>query len=303
MGPAPHASRCGGRWLIVYVDIELAGITVAGRPGSAVYLRPWANVEAEHQRRTDAACKRAALSLAQMSHEIRTPLNAVLGHGAVADASGPSARQLTGSTASRRPRPTCWPSLTTSSTSPRWRPAVHGHPPGARFGGRQVDQALGDGADQAKVKSLALSSKIAETVPARAGGRRTAHRADPRQLPLTNAVSTRPRAPWRWACPASRPRASDWCCNFEVTDTGIGIDPTLLPSLLCPSTRWARALAALQRRGAGAISRQLARAMNGECGARSSPGHGSTFWCNVQVGLTDRDAHVPSGLETWTGPC
>ena len=45
-----------------------------------------------------------------------------------------------------------------------------------------------------------------------------------------------------------------------------------------------------------AISRQLARAMNGECGARSNPGHGSTFWCNVQVGLTDQDAHVPSGL-------
>ncbi len=281
---------------IVYVDIELAGITVAGRPGSVVYLRP-GNVEAEHQRRTDAALQARSAFLAQMSHEIRTPLNAVLGMVQLLMLEAPSARQLDRLNRIEEASThllAIIDDILDLSKMEAGRMAIH---PAPFKVGSLVDQALEMVADRAKVKSLALSSKIAETVPAVLVG-------DARRIEqilvnfLTNAVKYTPSGAVALGVSCFQASGERLVLHFEVTDTGIGIDPTLLPSLFVPFHQVEQGHS---RRFSGvglglAISRQLARAMNGECGARSSPGQGSTFWCNVQVGLTDQDAHVPSGL-------
>ncbi len=70
------------------------------------------------------------------------------------------------------------------------------------------------------------------------------------------------------------------CLRFTVSDTGIGIAPDALERLFSP---FEQADNSMTRRFGGtglglAIVRHIARAMGGDCGARSQPGAGSEFW-------------------------
>ncbi len=67
---------------------------------------------------------------------------------------------------------------------------------------------------------------------------------------------------------------------FEVEDSGIGIEPEALARLFAP---FEQADNSTTRRFGGtglglAITRRLAQLMNGDAGAESTPGQGSTFW-------------------------
>jgi signal transduction histidine kinase/CheY-like chemotaxis protein len=82
--------------------------------------------------------------------------------------------------------------------------------------------------------------------------------------------------------------------RIEVHDSGIGIVATDLPRLF---TAFEQADASMTRRYGGtglglALTRELARLMDGEVGVDSQPGQGSRFWMTLRLGC-DAEAQAP----------
>jgi two-component system sensor histidine kinase/response regulator len=74
--------------------------------------------------------------------------------------------------------------------------------------------------------------------------------------------------------------------RFEVTDTGIGIEPDKISGLFAP---FEQVDGSTSRRYGGTglglvITRRLALLMGGDAGAQSAPGQGSTFWFSARLG-------------------
>ncbi|MBL0086434.1 MAG: response regulator [Ideonella sp.] len=86
--------------------------------------------------------------------------------------------------------------------------------------------------------------------------------------------------------------------QFLVRDTGIGVPAEKLPALF---RVFEQADSSTTRRfgGAGlglAITRRLAQLMDGEVGARSTPGQGSEFWLSCWLALGPPPAQLPEPL-------
>jgi signal transduction histidine kinase/ActR/RegA family two-component response regulator len=84
--------------------------------------------------------------------------------------------------------------------------------------------------------------------------------------------------------------------RFEVRDTGIGIDPSMLDRMFEPFTQ---ADVSTTRRYSGnglglAISKQLVELMGGEIGAKSELGAGSRFWFELPLPAATRSILQPS---------
>jgi CheY-like chemotaxis protein len=91
-----------------------------------------------------------------------------------------------------------------------------------------------------------------------------------------------------------RGQAASRTIRVVVADTGIGVDPQMLERMFEPFTQ-ADASTTRNHGGIGlglAIARELVELMGGTIGARSEPGHGSTFWFELDLDLPKtRDGH------------
>lgn len=97
--------------------------------------------------------------------------------------------------------------------------------------------------------------------------------------------------------PASPAGAAQAEVYFEVSDTGVGIDPERLVGIFDP---FSQADPSTTRRYGGTglgltITRQLVELMGGSCGVDSQPGVGSTFWFTVSFDVPAGDLRSRAG--------
>ena len=88
---------------------------------------------------------------------------------------------------------------------------------------------------------------------------------------------------------SARELGGEMCLRFVITDTGCGMEQAMLDTLFQPWKR--RRLHAESGAGLGlAISRRLARQMNGDITVTSQPGIGSSFCLTIQLPECTNDA-------------
>ncbi len=213
--------------------------------------------------------------LTSMSHDLRTPLNAIAGYtdlmelgirGPVTDEQRADFTRIKRSTRHL---------LSLINDILNYAKLEAGHVD-FRIEDVAIDAVLAE-VDEMMTSQFRQKSIAVERVGCSALGR-----ADPDRLRqilvnlLTNATKFTPAGGRvRIAC-----GAGDDTVRVEVQDTGIGIAPESLERIFEPFVQVDRSLTSVDRDGVGlglAISRDLARAMNGDLTAESVLGEGSRF--------------------------
>lgn len=145
--------------------------------------------------------------------------------------------------------------------------------------------------DRAEAKGLTL---IVEPLPSFSG----CLQGDPTRLGqallnyLGNAVKFTERGSITVRCRLLEETPRELHLRFEVSDTGIGIPPDVVPRLFS-SFEQADNSTARHFGGTGlglAITRRLAEMMGGQSGVESHPGQGSTFWFEARFGRGETPA-------------
>ncbi|MES2695016.1 MAG: response regulator, partial [Verrucomicrobiota bacterium] len=160
-----------------------------------------------------------------------------------------------------------------------------------------LELALDLHADTAARKHLELVMHIDSAVPSRVRG-------DPIRLRqivlnlLSNALKFTSHGEVALTISAVGQHEGRSILRFEVTDTGIGIPQSVLPTLFQP---FVQADTSTTRRFGGtglglAICKRLVELMHGEIGVKSATGKGSTFWFTIAL----EAPHDPAPILTWT---
>ncbi|GCL63745.1 PAS domain S-box protein [Pseudaquabacterium pictum] len=232
----------------------------------------------------DAANQAKSAFLANMSHEIRTPLNAVLGfaHLLRREPLSPRQRDHLGKIA---------------DASQHLLQVINDILDFSKIEASKVEldpidfalqpclqRMLAMVADRAQANRVRLHLQLDPACPAHVHGDRMRLEQILLNL-LSNAVKF---APGGQVGLLAQPLAPGWL-RFEVSDTGIGIDPHQLPLLFRP---FEQADASTTRRFGGtglglAICHRLALLMGGRIGVHSQPGEGSRFWLELPLPQTD----------------
>ncbi|MBX3729332.1 MAG: response regulator [Candidatus Sumerlaeia bacterium] len=157
-----------------------------------------------------------------------------------------------------------------------------------------VEESLDVLAPRAHEKGLKLSGMLSFDLPQHLRG-------DPSRIRqiltnfLSNAIKFTKQGEVILEVLAETETKSEIGLRFEVRDTGIGIAPDKLGRIFEPFTQ-ADSSTTREYGGTGlglAISRELAQRMNGQIGATSQPGAGSTFW--FRITLPKAESHSTTG--------
>jgi len=233
----------------------------------------------------EAANRAKSAFLANMSHEIRTPLNAISGMAYLIRAAGVSARQATWlDTLDRSTRHLLEiiSAILDLSKIEAGRLALESVAVRIEEVVAEVAQMI---APQAEAKQLRVATRV-EPSPALLAG-------DPPRLQQAllnyadNAVKFTNEGTVTLRARVLERDAERVMVRFEVTDTGIGIQPEVLGRLFSDFEQ-ADNSTTREFGGTGlglAITRRLAQLMDGEAGASSVPGEGSTFWFTAHLGV------------------
>jgi PAS domain S-box-containing protein len=233
--------------------------------------------------RAEIANRAKSAFLAKMSHELRTPLNAILGYAQLLKLDKvPPERRITGLDTIEQ----SGQHLLTLINDILDLSRIEAGKLELELGRLHLPAFLRVVADIVRVKaeqkdllfSFETSAQLPEVV-----------RVDEKRLRqvllnlLSNAVKFTDRGEVALRVYAA-PDRSDCLLRFEVSDTGIGIEPESLSRLFRPFEQVGDASRRAGGTGLGlAISRELVRSMGGDISVASSPGGGSRFTFELVV--------------------